>query len=81
MTVTYYGPRPRPVDPRAPRPTGCPAVGGDVREILGATLPAGFSWASRPALALIRGGDPAVPGRDEREARARMLSVLRRGTA
>ncbi|WP_330435803.1 hypothetical protein OIC43_37035 [Streptomyces sp. NBC_00825] len=73
MTVTYYAPRPRPVDPRTPRPTGRPAGGRDVREILGVGLPAGYSWARRPALVLIHGGDPTAPGRDELQARIRML--------
>ncbi|MFF4179664.1 hypothetical protein [Streptomyces sp. NPDC001750] len=76
MTVTYYAPRPRPIDPRTPRPASRQAGDGDVRKILGASLPAGYSWASRPTLALIRGGDPTVLGRDERETRARMLDAI-----
>ncbi|MFJ7489731.1 hypothetical protein ACIQZB_00470 [Streptomyces sp. NPDC097727] len=81
MTKTYYAPRPRPVDPRAPRLTRHLVGDGDVRGILGADLPAGFSWARRPRLALIRGGDPAAPGLDERAARTQMLDAIRGGTA
>lgn len=78
MTVTYYAPRPRPADPRAPRPTNCPARSGDVRETLGIDLPEGYAWARRAALTVVHGGDPTAPGPDEHQARARLLNAISR---
>ncbi|MFE6021633.1 hypothetical protein ACFQ6O_34535 [Streptomyces sp. NPDC056441] len=77
-TTTYYGPRPRPTDPRAARTTSCSAADGDVRKILGVDLPDGYSWARRPALAVIHGGGPTEPEPDELQARARMIHAIRR---
>ncbi|WP_406501562.1 hypothetical protein OHA04_27470 [Streptomyces sp. NBC_01590] len=80
MTITYYAPRPRPVNPRA-TPVPRRPVHGDVRRTLGAELPDGFTWTHRPALALVHGGDPTAPGPDEREARARMIHAINRRAA
>ncbi|MEV6102636.1 hypothetical protein [Nocardia sp. NPDC051981] len=78
MTTTYYAPRPRPADPRQARPASCSAHDGDVRQTLGAALPDGYSWAHRPTLTVIHGGDPTAPGRDELHARATMLRAISR---
>ncbi|MCX5431878.1 hypothetical protein OHU11_29965 [Streptomyces sp. NBC_00257] len=78
MTTTYYAPRPRPADPRAPRPDHRAAADGDVRETLGIDLPTGYSWARRAALTVVHGGDPTEPGPDERQARARLLKAISR---
>ncbi|MFJ8852338.1 hypothetical protein [Streptomyces sp. NPDC102437] len=77
MTTTYYVPRYRPADPRAPRPA-YRYTGGDIRKMLGVELPAGYSWEPRPALTLVCGSDPTVPGPDERSARDILLRALSR---
>ncbi|WP_326768647.1 hypothetical protein OG978_32655 [Streptomyces sp. NBC_01591] len=74
MTTTYHSPRPRPADPRAPRP----APVGSIRQTLGNALPDGYTWAHRPTLTVIHGGDPTTPGPDEIQARDRMIHAIRR---
>ncbi|MFJ2882424.1 MULTISPECIES: hypothetical protein [unclassified Streptomyces] len=72
MTITYYAPRPRRTDPRA---TPAPS-----QRVLGVALPSGFIRARDSAPALAHGsGGPSAPGRDEREARARMIAALQGG--
>ncbi|MFF3730404.1 hypothetical protein ACFYXM_08825 [Streptomyces sp. NPDC002476] len=80
-TTTYYAPRPRPADPRQASTIHRPAHDGDIRQTLGAALPDGYSWAHRPTLTVIHGGDPTAPGPDEREARARMIHAINRRAA
>ncbi|MFF8716178.1 hypothetical protein ACF07T_32805 [Streptomyces sp. NPDC015184] len=77
-TTTYYAPRPRPADPRQARTTSCSTTSSDVRDLLGVDLPDGYTWARRPALAVIHGGDPTTPGQDELQTRARMINAISR---
>ncbi|MFE7105616.1 hypothetical protein ACFU98_10675 [Streptomyces sp. NPDC057575] len=77
-TTTYYAPRPRPADPRQASTTSRPAHDGDVRQTLGVDLPDGYTWAQRPTLTVVPGGDPTAPGHDERQARARLLNAISR---
>ncbi|MFJ2374974.1 hypothetical protein ACIOZL_19525 [Streptomyces sp. NPDC087769] len=76
MTTTYYAPQPRPADPRAARTTSWSTADDDVRHTLGVDLPTGYSWARRPALDVVHGGDPTAPGPDELQARARLLRAI-----
>ncbi|MEU3220022.1 hypothetical protein [Streptomyces sp. NPDC006971] len=76
MTTTYYAPRPRPADPRQARTTSCSTTSSDVRDLLGVDLPDGYSWARRPGLTVIPGGDPTAPGQDELHARARLIQAI-----
>ncbi|MFJ8855114.1 hypothetical protein [Streptomyces sp. NPDC102437] len=81
MTITYYTPRPRPADPREACTTHWSTADSDVRQALGVDLPDGYSWAHRPTLTVIHGGDPTAPGHDERQARARMIRAINGGAA
>ncbi|MFF6852772.1 hypothetical protein [Streptomyces antimycoticus] len=78
-TVTYYAPRPRPIDPRS-IPTGADQVSiRDIRQVVGGELPVGFDWAPRrPVLLLIECGDPAVLSQDEILVRAAMIQAIAR---
>ncbi|MEE1774464.1 hypothetical protein PUR34_41415 [Streptomyces sp. JV185] len=78
MTTTYYAPRPRPADPRATCAPDRLAHDGDVRQTLGTDLPNGYSWARRAALTVLHGGDPTMPGPDERQARVRVIAAITR---
>ncbi|MFF4661967.1 hypothetical protein [Streptomyces sp. NPDC001282] len=80
-TTTYYAPRPRPADPRHASTTHRPAHDSDIRHTLGTDLPDGYSWAHRPTLTVIHGGDPTAPGDDELHARARLIQALSRWDA
>lgn len=77
-TTTYYAPRPRPADPRQARTTSCSTTSNDVRALLGIDLPDGYTWAHRPALAVLHGGDPTAPGHDELQARAQIIDAINR---
>ncbi|MFE2930630.1 hypothetical protein [Streptomyces sp. NPDC059278] len=74
MTITYYAPESWPAEPHGPRPMH----DTDVRYTLGPALPDGYSWAHRPALTVIHGGDPTAPGPDEIQARDRMIHAINR---
>ncbi|MFB7845503.1 hypothetical protein ACFC34_00505 [Streptomyces sp. NPDC056053] len=76
-TTTYYAPRPRPADPRQAR-TSCSTTDSNVRNLLGVDLPDGYTWAHRPTLTVLPGGDPTAPGHDELRARARMIRAISR---
>lgn len=75
QTRTYYGPRPRPVDPRSCGTTAAPAPVVNVRTAF--DLPDGFAW-DRPRLVLVR-CDPAAVEDEERAIHLALVDLIEKG--